>query len=99
MNEWVADGLSPDLTLLFNVPVAVGLRRRNKHAEAKNRLDREAEQFHRKVRAGFLHLAKQEPRRIAVVDATQAPNSVAATIQNLVMNWLRTHHVPKSPSV
>jgi dTMP kinase len=91
MNEWVTDRLSPDLTLLFDLPVTVGLRRRHMHAATPNRLDREDTRFHRKVRAGFLELARLEPRRIQVVDATQAVDTVAAAVTHLVLNRLRSH--------
>ena len=62
------DGLTPDLTLVFDLPVSTGLARR-RSAAATNRLDRESLRFHRKVRAGFLDLAKRHPTRIKVLSA------------------------------
>jgi dTMP kinase len=97
IHEWATEGLSPDLTVLFNVPVAVGLSRRYRGAGTGNRLDHETERFHRRVRSGFLQLARREPRRIKLVDAAQTPASVAAVVERLVMNWLRTHRIPKRP--
>ncbi|OQW35912.1 MAG: dTMP kinase [Nitrospira sp. SG-bin1] len=91
MNDWATGKLSPQLTLLFDVPVAVGLRRRRSGAAAQNRLDREAEQFHRKVRTGFQILARREPRRIRVIDAAQSLESVTQTVEKLVLNWLTTY--------
>lgn len=93
MNDWATGKLAPDLTLLFDIPVAIGLRRRQGQATTQNRLDREAERFHKKVRAGFLQLARREPRRIKVVDARQPPDSVAATVESLVLEWLRTRRI------
>lgn len=87
MNDWATDGLTPDLTILFDVPVAVGLRRR-RQAATENRLDREAVRFHRKVRAGFLALARREPRRIKVVNAIPAPDTVEAAVEAVVSQWL-----------
>jgi len=90
MNEWATGKLVPHLTLLFDIPAASGLRRRQGLATTQNRLDREAERFHKKVRAGFLQLARREPRRIKVLDARQPPDLVAATMETLVLDWLRT---------
>jgi dTMP kinase len=91
MNDWATGKLTPHLTLLFDIPVAIGLRRRQGQGATQNRLDREAERFHKKVRAGFLQLARHEPRRIEIVDARQPPDSVSATVGKLVLDWLRTH--------
>ena len=96
MNDWATGKLAPQLTLLFDVPVAVGLSRRRGRAATQNRLDREAERFHRKVRAGFHALARREPRRIMVIDSSQSLESVTQTVEQLVMNWLKTYHAGKS---
>ncbi|MBH0202583.1 MAG: dTMP kinase [Nitrospira sp.] len=90
MNDWATGKLIPQLTLLFDVPVAVGLGRRRGRAATQNRLDREAERFHRKVRAGFHVLARREPQRIMVIDAAQSLESVTRTVEELVLNWLKT---------
>ena len=90
MNEWATGKLTPHLTLLFDIPIAIGLRRRQSQATTQNRLDREAERFHKKARAGFLQLARREPRRIKIVDARQPPDSVAAIVETLVLDWLQT---------
>jgi dTMP kinase len=95
MNEWATGALTPHLTLLFDVPIAIGLRRRHGHAAGQNRLDRETRRFHSKVRAGFHALAKREPRRIKLVDAQQSPDSVAAAVETLVLDWLRTSRSTK----
>ncbi|MBI5671776.1 MAG: dTMP kinase [Nitrospirae bacterium] len=91
MNDWATGKLAPQLTLLFDVPVAVGLSRRRGRAATQNRLDREAERFHRKVREGFHVLARREPRRIMVIDSAQPLESVTETVEELVRNWLKTY--------
>lgn len=96
MNEWATGKLAPQLTLLFDVPVAVGLSRRRGRAATQNRLDREAERFHRKVRAGFCALARREPRRIMVIDSAQSLESVTHTVEELVLNWLKTYRTGTS---
>jgi dTMP kinase len=70
LNRAATSGLTPDLTLLFDLDPEVGVRRRE-HASAEwNRLDREPLEFHRRVRAGYHRLAAAEPRRFTVLDAT-----------------------------
>lgn len=91
MNDWATGKLAPQLTLLFDVPVSVGLSRRRGRGATQNRLDRETEQFHRKVRAGFHALARREPRRIMMIDSTQPLESVAQTVEELVMNRVKTY--------
>ena len=96
MNNWATGKLAPQLTLLFDVPVSVGLSRRRGRAATQNRLDREAERFHRKVRAGFHALARREPRRIMVIDSARSLESVTHTVEELVMNWLKTYRTVTS---
>ena len=96
MNNWATGKLAPQLTLLFDVPVAVGLSRRRGRTATQNRLDREAERFHRKVHAGFQALARREPRRIMVIDSAQPLESVTHTVEELVMNWLKAYRAGAS---
>jgi dTMP kinase len=89
MNNWATGKLSPHLTILFDLPVTVGLRRRRKTCTADNRLDRETRAFHDRVRTGFHALAKHEPRRIIMVDARPAPEVIAAQVETVVLERLR----------
>ncbi|HXG42657.1 MAG TPA: dTMP kinase [Dehalococcoidia bacterium] len=61
-----ADGLVPDLTFLLDVPPEVGLARKKGDDD---RFRHQALDFHRRVREGYLALAREDPRRIVVVDA------------------------------
>ena len=90
MNRWATGGLAPDLTLLFDLPVATGLRRRQRDAAGQNRLDRETTRFHEHVRSGFLELARKEPRRIKQVNAARTPDRIADDVRTLVFDWLET---------
>jgi dTMP kinase len=91
-------GLKPDLTLLFDVPVEEGLRRRGKAAEDEggelNRLDREGVAFHERVRERYLALAHEEPTRWVVLDATLPPEELAERVWQVVRQRLLT--VPTS---
>jgi dTMP kinase len=63
--------LQPDCTLLLDLPPAIGLARaRQRSGLAADRFEAETEAFFTKVRAGYLELAKREPRRIQVIDAS-----------------------------
>lgn len=67
----VHGGLQPDCTLLLDLPVPVGLERaRSRRAGAADRFEAEAEAFFERVRAAYLELARREPRRIQVIDAS-----------------------------
>lgn len=82
VNEQATAGLAPDLTLLLDLPVALGLERageRNREEGtmvSEGRFDAESLDFHERVRAGYLALAVAEPERIAIIDACRPPDEV-----------------------
>jgi dTMP kinase len=68
--DQVLGDLRPDCTLLLDLPVSVGLERaRSRQAGAADRFEAEAQAFFERVRAGYLELARREPKRIHVIDA------------------------------
>jgi dTMP kinase len=70
-------GLSPDVTVLLDIEPAIGLGR--KAVEDRTRFEARFDlEFHRRVRGGFLELAKAEPARIVVVDAARSADDVFA---------------------
>ena len=88
-NRVVTNGRDPDLTLLLDVPVALGLERRRNARGNTNRLDRESERFHNRVRKGFLRLARMDSRRIKIIRADRSEEDVRAEIKAVVLGWLR----------
>lgn len=72
LNAFATDGLTPTLTILFDLDPEVGLKRLIK----KDRLDDEPIMFHRRVREGFLIEAKREPNRWRIVDASKTVEQV-----------------------
>jgi dTMP kinase len=66
LNEWVTGGLVPDKTFLLDLDPEVGLARLSDH----NRMDREALEFHKRVRRGFLKEWRRDPDRWCVLDAS-----------------------------
>jgi len=83
-------GLTPDLTLLIDVDVEMGLARmraRNARGSAnETRLDDESREFHRKVRDAYLAIARQHADRFRVIDGRAAPEDVAARVWENVRN-------------
>lgn len=82
-----AGTLVPDLTVLVDVPVETGLERAGRRG-GENRLDREGEAFHQRVRAGYLTLAEAEPERIAVIDGARPVAQVLADVLDAVSGRL-----------
>lgn len=89
LDRFATEGLRPDLTLLFDVPVSKGLGRRARERKSLNRLDREHRRFHRRVRSGYLDLAARHPGRIKVIDGRGAPETVAAEVSAIVRSYLK----------
>ena len=79
---WATAGLRPDLTVLLDLPVAVGAARR--HGGAADRMESETGEFHQRVADGFLKLAEADSDPWLVVDATSTVDEVAASIWGAV---------------
>lgn len=102
LNDMASRGLQPDLTFLLDCPVDVGLsrtaRRQLKEKAANNREDRferERAEFHEKVRRGFLEMARAEPERIYLLDATRSVQHVHEEIRKIVDQKLTILHNAK----
>ncbi|HEX7432217.1 MAG TPA: dTMP kinase [Anaerolineaceae bacterium] len=86
--NYATGGLKPDLTLLFDLDVEEGLRRKQNNPVEWNRLDAYALAYHQRVRQGYLELARQEPARWVIVDAGQSPAAVQADLVRIVSDRL-----------
>ena len=86
---YATGGVMPDLTLLLDLPVEEGLRRRRPLLQEWNRLDAETLAFHRRVRQGYLRLAAQEPARWVTIDARRSMDAVQAEVRRVVVARLR----------
>lgn len=80
--HWVHGNLEPDLTILLDAPVDVGMGRAGKRGEP-DRFERERAEFFRRVRDAYLELAAAEPDRFAVIDASQDIETVRAAIESI----------------
>ena len=79
-------GVMPTLTVVLDVPTARGFARLHR---ARDRMERKTLAFHRRVRRGYLALAKREPLRFVVIDASQSRDTVRRQIEAIVMQRLR----------
>ena len=82
--NYATGGLVPDLTILLDLDVEVGLKRKQK-ADEWNRLDAYTVEFHERVRAGYLDMVKQEPERWVVIDAGQGWNIVQVELRKVIL--------------
>jgi len=89
--DFSTGGLKPDLTLLLDVPVVEGFKRKRGNQVEWNRLDAYTEAFHKRVRQGYLALAKQEPERWLIIDASQDKEKVQEAMRTAVINQLEGH--------
>lgn len=82
VNQYATAGLQPDLTFLFDVPVEVGLGRvqRSRSGAALDRIERRGEEYFNRVRNEFLRIAKDNPHRVVVIDATHSPDDLEQEI-------------------
>lgn len=88
LNVLAVNGAKPDLVILLDVPPAVGLARLENKVKRKDRLDMQQKDFYDRVHAGYLALAKNNPPRYVVVDATKAIEKVASSIWEIVTDIL-----------
>ena len=93
-------GLKPDLTLIFDLPVAECLARTSRRTETDNqtdRLDAEDAAFHTRVRDAYLKLAAEEPERVRVISASGSINETHDRVMEAVIPFLESKvQSPKS---
>ncbi len=83
LEDWVQQGLKPNLTLLFDLDVETGLRRAGKRSKA-DRFEQEELGFFERIRSCYLERAKNEPKRFRVIDSSQPFDNVKQQIQNIL---------------
>ncbi|NMC29831.1 MAG: dTMP kinase [Pelolinea sp.] len=86
--DFATGGLRPDLTLLLDLDPEVGLNRRKKGGGEWNRLDAYQLELHKRVRAGYLEMAAQEPDRWRIISADQSIEVVQSIIQKIIVDLL-----------
>ncbi|MBV8140262.1 MAG: dTMP kinase [Deltaproteobacteria bacterium] len=93
LNHLASDAIKPDVTLVLDLPIETGLERTRARVKgttrAPDRFEGEALEFHRRVREGFLAIARAEPDRVLVIDATRPLKVVHQDILNAVTSLLK----------
>lgn len=82
LNRLATAALRPDLTILVDVPIAVG-RKRKRTAEL-DRVEQERVEFHERVRNSYLRMARRAPKRIRLLDGTKPEEELEAEVRNMV---------------
>jgi dTMP kinase len=86
LERWVQNGLQPDLTLLFDVPVDVSQQRLVQTGNALDRFEREKADFFARVRETYLRRAGQFPDRIKVIDSGQSISSIHEELEKIILD-------------
>lgn len=89
LQRWVQGNRRPDLTILLDLPVPIGLERAAKRS-APDRFERQNADFFERVRRGYLTLAEQDPERFSVIDAAQSLDRVAADVRSALNDHLES---------
>lgn len=83
MEQWVQDGLQPDMTLLFDVPVEVSMQRLSA-AREPDKFERESADFFTRIRNAYLERARQNPERFKVIDSNRPLDEVAQSVMQAI---------------
>lgn len=86
--KYATGGLDPDLTILLDLEVEVGLKRKKKGDEW-NRMDAYTVEFHQRVRAGYAEMVKQEPYRWVVVNVEEKWDVVQAELRRVIESRIK----------
>ncbi len=81
---WTLNGLQPDLTLLFDLPVELGQQRVLSRNQGVDRFEQEKIEFFERIRACYLERAQQEPNRIKIIDASQSIADIETQLTNIL---------------
>ena len=88
--KYATGGLTPDLTILLDLDIEVGLKRKIQNEMEWNRMDAYTVEFHQRVRRGYLELVKREPQRWVVVNSDQKWDDVQAELKRVIEKGLET---------
>lgn len=86
LEQWVQEGLQPDLTLLFDVPVEVS-RQRLANNVSLDRFEQEKQDFFQRVRENYLSRAQQFPARFRVIDSSRSLDKIQKNLEEIVSSF------------
>lgn len=85
LNDIATSSVKPDLTIVFDIDVETSQKRVGKE---KDRMESAGIEFHNRVRYGYLELAKQEPARIKVIDASKSIEEIHEKVKEIIDSYL-----------
>jgi dTMP kinase len=85
--QWVLGDLQPDLTLIFDAPVAVAQQRLHAATSNPDRFEQEQAAFFERVRAAYLRIAAENPGRVRLIDATQTPSHINKVLEDIIATF------------
>lgn len=88
LHEIAVGSFRPDLTVILDLPIEIGLKRAAERRGAETRYESLPSEFHARVRTGFLEIAAREPKRCFVIDATGTVDAIAQAIADAVRDRL-----------
>ena len=86
--RYATGGLVPDLTILLDIDVEAGLKRKTRNGSEWNRVDAYTLEFHQRVRTGYLEMAREEPARWVVLDAGRPWQAIQDELRQVVLSRL-----------
>jgi dTMP kinase len=87
--KYATGGLNPDLTVLLDLDVETGLKRKKQNETEWNRMDDHEVEFYKRVRAGYLEMVKQEPKRWAVINSDQKWEAVQEELKKTIVSKIK----------
>ncbi|MBS0604054.1 MAG: dTMP kinase [Verrucomicrobia bacterium] len=88
--NFACDGLQPDLTLYLDLDPRIGFERARKAGLSKDRIESETLKFHQNIRKAFKQIAKKEPKRFIIIDASKTPEEVYTQAKEKIDALLKT---------
>ena len=102
VNDYSSMLLKPDLTLLFDLPVEIGLQRatarnnRLKEPSSTDRFEREKMDFHRRIHEGYLKIYKNDPYRFRLIDAARDVDTIQKEVRQHIIDFIVETPIPKA---
>ena len=87
LKDWTHKDLTPDLTLLFDLPTEISIERLNKSGNL-DKFERQEKKFHDSIRSTYLEIAEKEKKRFRVVDSSQSIEIIQQKINLILDNFL-----------
>lgn len=87
ITEFAIDGCEPDLTFIFDLKYEDGLKRKGEDEKLKqlDRIESKGKKYHDKVRAGYLQIAKENPSRVVVIDASKTKEEIFEEVKDTLL--------------